>query len=132
VSGATDLFLYDLKLMDDTRHQTLCGVSNDVILKNLVWLSGAGRSILIRYPFVPGVNDDEENVSVLGKFVAALPNAHPVDILPFENVGRDKYRRLQRTCPLPDTVPPAPEVVNAAVEILQGFGLDVRVRGECR
>jgi len=132
VSGVTDLFLYDLKVIDDTRHQALCGVSNEVILKNLVWLSGTGRPILVRFPFVPGANDDAENLSALGKFVAALPRAHPVDILPFENVGRDKYGRLQRICPLPDTVPPAPDVVNSAVEILQGYGLDVRVRGERR
>ncbi len=132
VSGETDLFLYDLKVMDSARHEATCGVPNDLILKNLAWLSETGLPILIRYPFVPGVNDDTENVTALGKFVAALSHGHPVDILPYENVGRDKYRRLQKSYQLPEIAAPTPESVDAAVAILQEHGLDVRVRGECR
>ena len=65
----TDLFLYDLKLMDDDRHRKYTGVSNRLILSNLQRLSAGGAQVIVRIPLIPGVNDDEQNLTAY----AAIP-----------------------------------------------------------
>ncbi len=75
----TDLFLYDLKLIDDERHREFTGVTNQPILRNLQDLSALGHSIVIRIPIVPGLNDDDESIRQMADFIAALPNRHPIE-----------------------------------------------------
>ena len=62
IRADTDLFLYDLKLMDDTRHRLYTGVPNGLILHNLEALSRSGARIIVRVPVIPGITDDEENL----------------------------------------------------------------------
>ena len=90
----TDLFLYDLKLIDDERHREFTGVTNQPILRNLQDLSALGHSIVIRIPIVPGLNDDDESIRQLADFIAALPNRHPIELLPYHHIAIDKYLRL--------------------------------------
>jgi pyruvate formate lyase activating enzyme len=54
----TDLFLFDIKHLDDTKHFQYTGVSNDLILNNLQLLLDSGKDIWIRVPVIPGINDD--------------------------------------------------------------------------
>ena len=120
-----DLFLYDLKLMDDERHRRFTGVSNSLVLDNLRALCSEGHAVALRVPVVPGVNDDEENLDALGDFAAGLPRLAGVDLLPYHNIGMDKYARLDRTYPLPDTRPPTRERLAAIASRLAGHGLPV-------
>ena len=131
VAAYADLFLYDLKLLDEPRHVDFAGASNRPILRNLAWLSGNGSAIVVRFPFFPGVNDDPENVRALGEFVASLPHRHTVDVLPYHRAGIGKYARLGREYLLPETRPPSAETTAAAVAILRDTGVRVTVRGEC-
>ncbi len=124
------LFLYDLKLMDSRRHEAFTGVANESILKNLRWLSGQGARVMIRFPLLPGVNDDEPNIGAMGKFVSSLPTAHTIDILPYHRIGIDKYTRLGRTYRLPEVAAPTEGGLAAAVSALESVGLDVTVKGE--
>ncbi len=57
-----DLFLYDLKLMDDARHREVTGAPVGPILANLRALSERGHAIRLRVPVIPGVNDDDESI----------------------------------------------------------------------
>ncbi len=102
-----DLFLYDLKLMDDARHQKFTGVSNRSTLENLRRLSGEVHRLILRVPIIPGINDDEENLRAIAAFAADLPHLERVDLLPYHRIGRDKYRRLGRPCLMPETDPPS-------------------------
>jgi pyruvate formate lyase activating enzyme len=130
IADDVDLFLYDLKLMDDERHRKYCGAPNDLILENLRRLSGDGRAIIVRVPLVPGITDDEANLEAIGSFVASLPSAHAIDILPYQRLGIDKYDMMKRPCRLRDLQPPDDERIAAAVRILHEGGGDVRLRGE--
>jgi len=121
-----DLFLYDLKLMDDARHELFAGVSNALILSNLQALSERGRAIVLRVPIVPGINDDEENVRRIGAFAARLPSLRRVDLLPYHRIGRDKYERLGKGCPMPEVEPPSDESMGRIARALQRFGLVVQ------
>ena len=128
IAANTDLFLYDLKLMDDERHRRATGASNRVILENLERLVARRANVRVRFPLVPGVNDDESNVAALGAFVASL-GLPGLDVLPYHRAGIAKYRRLGRTYPLPDVHPPSNGTLEAAVERLAGLGLTVHVGG---
>lgn len=130
VADDVDLFLYDLKLMDDEKHQRFTGVSNGLVLRNLQWLSHQGHSIIIRVPLISRINDDDENIFRMGEFVASLANRHPIDILPYHKVGIEKYARLKRTYRLPETQPPSDERIAEIAQVLRGFGLQVTVGGE--
>ena len=59
----TDIFLYDLKLMDDKIHFEYCGVSNKLIHENLISLSSRGNKIILRLPIIPTITDTEENIN---------------------------------------------------------------------
>ncbi|MCR4404997.1 MAG: glycyl-radical enzyme activating protein [Candidatus Acetothermia bacterium] len=130
VAPLVDLFLYDLKLMDDRQHQRFTGVSNGPILENLRALSSRGSRIVIRLPLIPGINDDPENIRRTGEFLASLARHHPVDILPYHRAGIGKYAKLSRAYCLPEVEPPAPERSAQAAQILAGFGLEVTIGGE--
>jgi pyruvate formate lyase activating enzyme len=130
VRGQVDLFLYDLKIMDESRHQSFTGVSNQPIHENLRWLSGQGAAMVVRYPMLPGINDDERNVREMGEFLASLPNRPPIDILTYHKTGIDKYARLDREYALPEMEPPADEDVAEVAQLLNRCGLRVTVRGE--
>jgi pyruvate formate lyase activating enzyme len=127
--------LFDLKIMDEGRHVDFTGVHNRWVLENLTWLSGNGRgenlpSVTVRIPLIPGVNDDEDNLRAVVRFLTGLDHSPPVDILPYHRLGVDKYDRVGRQYSLEGVAPPPDEVVQAAVRILEEGGLTVTVRGE--
>jgi len=124
-----DLFLYDLKLMDEAKHRKCTGVSNELILKNLQMLSAQGHNIFVRVPVIPGINDDEESVRQIGTFAAALPHLDQVDILPYHQAAAEKHDRLNRIYGLPETRPPSDERMAEIAQILEEFGLRVKVGG---
>ncbi len=121
-----DLFLYDLKLMDDTRHQSFTSVSNGPVLENLQRLSGHGHRIIMRVPIIPGINDDEETLRRLGAFAARLPSLEYVELLAYHRIGRDKYHRLGKPCPMPETDPPSEDRMREIAERLRQLGVAVR------
>ena len=120
-----DLFLYDLKVMDEGRHRLYTGVPNHRILENLRSLAARGHKIVLRVPVVPGINDDEANLEDLRRFAAGLPDLAGLDLLPYHRIGVDKYARVGRTYPLPGTLPPARERIAAVAETLAAAGLPV-------
>jgi pyruvate formate lyase activating enzyme len=121
-----NLFLYDLKLMDDTRHRRYTGVSNHLILNNLKMLSEQGHELFIRIPLIPGINDDLENLRQTGEFLAALKNISTVELMGYHDIAQSKYQALGLDYRLPGTQPPSPESMQTATGILAGFGLNVK------
>jgi pyruvate formate lyase activating enzyme len=75
------------------------------------------------------VNDDEENVSQLGEFVASLRGIEEVDVLPYHELGIAKYRRLGVSYRMREIKPPSSEEVTSVVERLREYGLKVKVGG---
>jgi len=129
IRGFVDLFLYDLKLMDGTRHRKYTGVSNELILTNLQMLSARGHNIILRMPIIPGINDDDDNVHQTGEYAAAMLRLNRVDILPYHHTAVDKYKRLRKSYELSEVRPPSNERVARIAQSLQGFGLQVRIGG---
>jgi pyruvate formate lyase activating enzyme len=121
-----NLFLYDLKLMDDTQHKKFTGASNKLILENLQSLSQRGHNIVLRLPMVPEITDAEENIRQIGTFAAALPHLSDIDILPYYHTAVEKYNRLGRIYSLPETRPPSDERMEKIRQILREYGLPVK------
>ena len=94
-AGLTDLFLYDLKIMDDKKHQEFTGVSNKLILENLRKLSAMGKRIQVRIPCVPNVTLTEENIAQTIDFLSSLTQKpEEVNLLPYHNTAAHKYERF--------------------------------------
>ncbi len=129
IRSLTDLFLYDLKLIDDERHREYTGVTNQPILRNLQDLSALGHSIVIRIPIVPGLNDDEEPIRQMAEFIAALPNRHPIELLPYHHIAIDKYLRLGKTYRLFEVRRPDTGRMEEIAQQLQQFDLPVTIGG---
>lgn len=112
----TDLFLYDIKAIDENVHIRCTGQSNRIILQNLKQLDEAGGKIEIRFPYVPGYNDGQ--MEKAADFMAGLKNLTKVRILPYHNYAGSKYDALN----LPDTLPqriPTDKEIQAAVELVK-------------
>ena len=107
----TNLFLYDLKLMDDARHRQFTGVSNRLILSNLQRLSTGGAHVIVRLPLIPGVNDNEHNLHLTRQFLAGLPHLVGVEVLPYHDIAAAKYSALDLAYRLPDLPSPSAERV---------------------
>lgn len=130
VAELADLFLYDLKLVDAKRHAEFTGSSNETILENLEWLARNGPPVVVRLPLFAGINDDEDNISALGEFVAGLNNGIAVDLLPYHRAGIDKYNRLGHAYRMANAEPPSEDAIAAVVGALRTYGLKVLVRGD--
>jgi pyruvate formate lyase activating enzyme len=70
VMNYTDLFLYDLKLIDDDEHIKYTGVSNIKILKNLDYLLKNSKNVIIRFPVIPGINNTKKNILQMKNYLA--------------------------------------------------------------
>jgi pyruvate formate lyase activating enzyme len=94
IAEHTDLFLFDLKLMDPAWHLEYVGVPNEGILDNLKALDRRGSPVLVRIPLVPGINDDRENLEKTARFIASLSGIRSVSVLPYHDSAAEKYRRF--------------------------------------
>jgi pyruvate formate lyase activating enzyme len=121
----TDLFLFDLKIMEEARHREYTGASNQPVLLNLRRLSESGQAIRLRIPLIPGVNDAPQQIRQIAEFAAGLPYLDEVEILPYHNIAAEKYRRLNRDYQLPDTPVPSNEQMAQVVQAVREFGLKV-------
>lgn len=98
-----DLVLYDLKIMDASRHKAATGVSNDLILNNARFFAAQGIPLWIRTPVIPGYSADASNIRAIGEFIRdALPAVQRWDLLAYTNLGRPKYHRLDLPYALED------------------------------
>lgn len=99
----TDVFLYDIKAIDEQTHRRCTGVSNERILENLHYLNEAGASVEVRIPFVPGHNDTE--IEAIATFLQPLSSVKKVRLLPYHNYAGSKYGALSYENTMPKELP---------------------------
>jgi pyruvate formate lyase activating enzyme len=129
VAALTDLFLYDLKFIDDAKHRRYTGVSNTLILENLQALGRAHGRIWLRVPIIPGINDAQADLEAAARFAATVPGVRQVNLLPFHRTGLPKARRLGQDSGLAEVQPPSAEAMRRAVDIFTEAGLAVKTGG---
>ena len=129
VTPFTELFLYDLKFLDETKHRRYTGVSNTLILSNLETLGRIHPRIWIRVPVIPGINDSEAELEATARFVASIPSIQQVNLLPFHRTGLPKNTRLGRDRSMADVQPPTSAAMERATAVFASHGLIAKTGG---
>ncbi len=125
----TELFLYDLKFMDEILHLEYTGVSNAGILANLKELGKIHRNIWLRVPVLPGLNDAEEQLDAMAWFAASIPGVKQVNLLPYHRTGVQKFARLGEEYRLAHVTPPTGERMEAALARFTAAGVKAKSGG---
>jgi pyruvate formate lyase activating enzyme len=118
-----DLVLLDLKTWDPERHRALTGMDVAPTLTFARRLADRKRAVWVRYVLVPGVTDDQDDIARIASFAADLGNVARVDVLPFHQMGKFKWKQLGIPYTLEDTEPPALELVERTRAQFQSVGL---------
>ena len=128
IASRTDLFLYDLKMMDPERHRQWTGVPNEKILDNLKLLASIGAKMIIRIPLIGGVNDDPENMDETARFIATLAGEKKeVNLLPYHKIAQTKYLKLGRPDAFRLLNEPGQEAMAMALRIFKEYGIQATV-----
>lgn len=114
----TDLVMLDIKHIDDEEHIKLTGHSNKNILMFAQYLDKLKKPVWIRHVVVPGITMNKEYLERLGEFIGKLSNVKALDVLPYHNMGKMKYKALNMDYPLKDTPELSREEALRAKEII--------------
>ena len=104
----TDLFLYDIKAIDEDVHIKCTGQSNKLILENLKYINSLEKNIEIRIPYIPDYNDNQ--IEKIAEFIKPLSSIKSVKILPYHNYADSKYDALSMENTLPEKIPTDEEI----------------------
>jgi pyruvate formate lyase activating enzyme len=128
IKDKVDLFLYDLKIMNDAKHIKYTGKSNRQILRNFKTLAQNGNDLLVRLPLIPGINDDKRNIQKTADFIL-LHGLTRICILPYHRAGIEKYHGLGKRYNLNSTRMPSEQELSAIKEQFEASGLTVKIGG---
>ena len=147
-----DLFLYDLKLMDDSEHKKHTGVSNQAILENLTTLLESGKQVIIRLPVIPGITDTQANIRSVIDFLGSMQHktnsplprhfvprndithqftGSPIEVhlLPYHTTAKNKYRRFYFNDNMKPEVSVSKEKITQLKGEIEKAGFQVKVGG---
>jgi pyruvate formate lyase activating enzyme len=122
---ALDLVLLDIKSWDERTYRDVTGVELAPTLQLARRLSDVGKPAWIRFVLVPGLTDDPANVEGLARFVGTLHNVQRVEVLPFHQMGKQKWEDLGLPYRLGETRTPTPEEVRRVKDMFSAEGLEV-------
>ena len=129
VLEVTDLVLYDIKALDRDLHQRLTGRDNDLILANAKILAMKGVPIHIRLVIVPGINDQEHDLSARMEFISELKSVKQIDLLSYHRFGVGKYAQLGLDYPLGDLKEYTTEQIEEIRSLVAAYGIPVTIGG---
>lgn len=152
IAPLTDLFLYDLKILDHEDHLHLTGVSNECIKQNLKYLIHSGKNVLLRFPVVPGISNTRKNIEELKAFIlnellykgktghislkdhrifseGTVIKPIRISLLPYHSMAREKYHRFHMTNPLKGLPDLQARDMDSLKQELESMGLSVTIGG---
>jgi pyruvate formate lyase activating enzyme len=118
-----DLVLLDIKAWDPERHRRLTGMEIGPVLEFARRLAARRRPVWLRYVLVPGLTDDSEDIAQIARFATDLGNVERVDVLPFHQMGRPKWKQLGIEYDLEKFEPPSQDVIERACALFRAAGL---------
>jgi len=128
INPLTDLFLFDLKLMDNRRHQEFTGMPNDLILANLRKVASIAREVWVRVPLIPEITDTEENLEAIAEFLRPLP-IRRINLLPYNKLGEDKIERFHLARKSLNRTPQLRPEIELKAGRFAALGLEVTIGG---
>ena len=123
----TDMFLIDVKAIDEDVHKECTGVSNKQILENLRYIDSLGKPYEVRIPYIPNQNSGE--ILRIAEFLSKLSSIVGCRVLPYHNLSGAKYNALGKPYPLSENAVPIPtsDEVEAARKTLKAHGVKVLI-----
>ncbi len=115
----TDLFILDIKQIEDQKHRDLTGFTNANILDLAQYLSEQGKHMWIRHVLVPGITTDEADLRKTDTFIRTLKTVDKVEVLPYHKLGIQEWERLGIPYQLEGIDPPTAEQLKLAKDILE-------------
>lgn len=121
-----DLFLYDIKMADETKHREATGVGNKQILENLRKLSNRNAEIWVRVPIIAGLNDSDQEIKQIAYIIDELKLVKFVEPLPMHHLGEGKYHSLGIEFGAKNLSGPSEERMNKIINIFRDAGLNTK------
>ena len=129
ISGITDLFLYDLKIIDPENHKIFTTVSNEKILNNLELLMNQSTDIIIRIPLIAGITATEDNLNKIATRLNRFENKPEINLLPYHKIADHKYIKYG----LENKMKGKQELTSAQISEIENFfgqaGFKVKIGG---
>ena len=125
-----DYVLLDIKGYDPVRHKENTGVDNELILNNLKRRNDLGKPVIIRYPLIPGYNDNEEELKQTAELLSHYPVIERIDIIPFHDYSRVKYEELgmEYLIDRPGTIL-TPQEEESVLSYFKKYGMKAQIGG---
>lgn len=129
IKDKTDLFLFDLKLMDPVQHLKFTEVSNTDILENLDYLLNNNVSVAIRIPLIPDITATIENIEAMKDFLNKYDNKPTIYLLPFHRIAAGKYDKFGLKNRMNGSRDLTKEEINDSISIFSNSGFNVKTGG---
>lgn len=130
IAAETDLFLFDLKLLDSDEHLKFTGQRNEIILENLQWLSKNGSEIIIRIPLIKGVNANIESITKMAEFISKLEgDKKKVNLLIYHDIAKMKYEKLGGSYNPENLSTPTEKETREFINIFKRYGIEATEGG---
>ncbi len=125
----TDLFLFDIKMVNPVLHKKYTGVDNRLIIQNLDYLIQKNAKIIIRFPVIPGINDTDVNIEDMIQFLNDRMQLQEIHLLPYHNMADGKIKRynLDNTSAIINSA--AVTNMESIVERFRNLGVKVKIGG---
>lgn len=129
ITDLADLFLYDLKLIDNKEHKKYTGNSNVMILENLRTLAKLNKNVIIRFPLIPGITDKKDNLIAIRGFIQELAGIDQINILPYHRIAGAKYKKLNLENKMKTVMPYSQTQINEIEKFFIDAGFSTRIGG---
>jgi pyruvate formate lyase activating enzyme len=129
INEFVDLYLYDLKIIDEAEHIKYTGVSNKLIIDNMKKLLSDEKELNIRVPLIPGVTDTEKNLSMLAELIEPYTGSVSIHFLPYNKFAESKYGRFNEKPKLGKLNTQSDEELSKIKNDFMKKGFEVSLRG---
>ncbi|MTB66985.1 choline TMA-lyase-activating enzyme [Providencia sp. wls1943] len=130
LAEVVDLFLFDVKHIDSVEHKNLFGIGNENVRRNLERLMELGANVVMRMPLVRGYNDSFDAITGAIEYAIELSkrgNLSRIDILPYHQLGRGKYDKLDMIYPIKKDPTYSAEELDQLEAFFKKFDFDIRL-----
>ena len=90
----TDLVILDVKSTEEEEYKKLTGQPMKAFYNFLNACQNQGNKLWLRQVIVPNFNDNKESVLRLKRFAKKLKNVEKIELLPYKNIAKEKYKNL--------------------------------------
>ncbi|MGE5422769.1 MAG: pyruvate formate-lyase-activating protein, partial [Ignavibacteriales bacterium] len=123
----TDLVQLSIKHADPAKHHQLTGKAPDLPYEFARYLTEINKPVWLRYVIIPGVSDSPEDLQLLADLIGSLSNVERVELLPYNDLGVQKWNELGLEYGMPGLQPPGPEQMLESSRYLSRLLPDIKI-----